>query len=123
MSWKLLGAVQVHDDPTTPGVASEAARAAIHSGMEGLDLASSARDSQGSGTCGAANDAKEGDVRMKKLTRTYLLIEVEHSKDIPEMTDLFANRISTHSHVEAVTATLLDSKTAFWMAVAQKDGV
>lgn len=106
------------------GVVVNFAGATVHRRMEAVGLAQSPRDSQRPGTLESAGTPEESNGKeVKKLTRTYLLIEVEHSKDIPEMTDLFANRISTHSHVEAVTATLLDSKTAYWMAYAQKEGI
>lgn len=114
----------MNDDRKLPSVVIDFAGATVHRRMETVGLAQSPRDSQRPGTLESAGTPEESNGKeVKKLTRTYLLIEVEHSKDIPEMTDLFANRISTHSHVEAVTSTLLDSKTAYWMAYAQKEGI
>jgi hypothetical protein len=39
---------------------------------------------------------------------TYILLKIEHSAPIPELTDLAAGRVYTMNHVEDVTATLLD---------------
>lgn len=111
------------DDPRSSGVAAEAARAALYAGLAGMDMAPGTRDSQGSGALRAANDAKEGDGKMNKLMRSYVLLEIEHSKTIPDITDIVAGRVYTLDKVENTTATLLDSKTAYWMAVAQKEGV
>ena len=57
---------------------------------------------------------------MKPIQRTYVLLEIEHTKDVPDITDKVAGRVYTLDNVQNTTATLLDSKTAYWMAAAQK---
>ena len=49
---------------------------------------------------------------MTPTTRTYLLIEVEHKKDVADLTDKVAGRAYTLAGVENVTARLLDPKDA-----------
>ena len=59
---------------------------------------------------------------MKPTTRTYVLLEVERSKDIPELTDKVAGRAYTIPGVENTAAILLDSREAYELAKAQRDG-
>jgi len=59
---------------------------------------------------------------MKKTTRTYLLLEVERSKDIPDLTDRAAGRVYSMDGIEGATAILLDSREAYELAKAQRDG-
>lgn len=42
------------------------------------------------------------------MLTTYILLKVEHSKPIPELTDLAAGRIYTMDKVEDVTAMLVN---------------
>jgi len=58
---------------------------------------------------------------MKQTKRTYLLLEIEASKDIPELTDKAAGRVYCMSGVEGATAILLDSREAYVLAAAQRD--
>ncbi|MDM0041860.1 hypothetical protein QTI05_22660 [Variovorax sp. J22R193] len=57
---------------------------------------------------------------MKPIKRSYCLVEIEHSKDLPDLTDKVAGRIYTADGVEGATAILLDSKTAYRLAEAQR---
>ena len=59
---------------------------------------------------------------MKQTTRTYLLVEVERSKDIADLADKAAGRVYSMPGVENATAILLDSRQAYELAVAQRDG-
>lgn len=56
---------------------------------------------------------------MKPTTKTYLLVEVERSKDIEDLTDKVAGRAYTLDGVEGATALLLDTSEAFKLARAQ----
>lgn len=58
---------------------------------------------------------------MKPPIRTYLLVEVEHKKDVPDLTDKAAGRLWTVPGVEGATAILLDSHEAYVLASAQMD--
>ena len=58
---------------------------------------------------------------MKPTQRTYLLVEVEHAKDVSDLTDKVAGRAYTLSGVEGATAILLDSKDAYWLAKSQME--
>jgi hypothetical protein len=58
---------------------------------------------------------------MNQPTRTYLLLEVQCSKEIPELTDKAAGRVYTMSGIEGATAILLDSQQAFKLASAQME--
>jgi hypothetical protein len=58
---------------------------------------------------------------MKPIQRTYLLVEVEHAKDVSDLTDKVAGRAYTLSGVDGATAILLTSKEAYLMAAAQMD--
>lgn len=58
---------------------------------------------------------------MKPLTRTYLLVEVEHKKDVPDLTDKAAGRVYTLAGVDGATAILLDSHKAYLLASAQME--
>lgn len=56
-----------------------------------------------------------------KAKRTYVLLEVEHKKDVPDLTDKVAGRAYTLDNVEGATAILLDSREAYLMASAQME--
>ena len=56
---------------------------------------------------------------MTPTTRTYLLVEVEHKKDVPNLTDKVAGRAYTLPNVDGATAILLDSADAYRLAKAQ----
>lgn len=43
---------------------------------------------------------------------TYVLLKIEHAKPIADLTDHAANRISTMSHVEGVTAVMFRDDAA-----------
>lgn len=58
---------------------------------------------------------------MKPVQRSYVLVEIEHSKDVPDLTDKVAGRIYTADGVEGATAILIDSNTAYRLAEAQRD--
>jgi len=58
---------------------------------------------------------------MKPATRTYLLLEVQCSKEIPDLTDKAAGRVYSMTGVEGATAILLDSHEAFTLASAQME--
>jgi hypothetical protein len=58
---------------------------------------------------------------MKPAQRTYLLIEVEHKKEVPDLTDKVAGRAYTLAGVDGATAILLDSKDAYWLAKSQME--
>jgi len=60
---------------------------------------------------------------MTPTTRTYLLIEVEHKKDVADLTDKVAGRAYTLAGVEGATAILLDSHRAYLLASAQMEKV
>lgn len=55
------------------------------------------------------------------ITRTYLLVEVEHKKDVPDLTDKAAGRVYCMDGVEGATAILLDSHKAYLLASAQME--
>ncbi|MBT2300390.1 hypothetical protein J7E70_07920 [Variovorax paradoxus] len=59
---------------------------------------------------------------MKPRTRTYLLLEIEHSEEIPGLADKAAGRVYTMCGVEGATAILLTTKESFEMARAQVEG-
>jgi hypothetical protein len=56
---------------------------------------------------------------MKPANRVYLLIEVECSKEVPDLTDKAAGRVYPISGVENATAILLSSADAYRLAKAQ----
>ena len=56
---------------------------------------------------------------VKKTTKTYLLVEVERSKDVPDLTDHVAGRAYTIPGVENATAVLLSTHEAYKLARAQ----
>ena len=60
---------------------------------------------------------------MKALTRTYVLVEVEHKKDVPDLADRVAGRVYPIDGLEGnrATAILLTSKEAYLMAAAQME--
>ena len=55
------------------------------------------------------------------ISRVYLLVEVEHSKEVPDLTDKVAGRAYTLAGVEGATAILLDSHRAYLLASAQME--
>lgn len=59
---------------------------------------------------------------MKQTTRTYVLLEVERYKDIPDLASKAAGRVYSMPGVENATAILLDSREAYELAKAQRDG-
>lgn len=60
---------------------------------------------------------------MKPLTRTYVLVEVEHKKDMPNLADRVAGRVYPIDGLEGkrATAILLDSREAYKLAAAQME--
>ena len=54
--------------------------------------------------------------------RIYILLEVECSKEVPDLTDKAAGRVYTLPGVEGATALLLDGKESFKLAQAQVEG-
>lgn len=58
---------------------------------------------------------------MKQSTRIYLLVEVECSKEVPDLADKAAGRAYTIPGVENTTAILLDSHKAYLLASAQME--
>lgn len=58
---------------------------------------------------------------MKPAKRVYLLIEVECSKEVPDLTDKAAGRAYTIPGVENTSAILLSSADAYRLAKAQVD--
>jgi hypothetical protein len=55
----------------------------------------------------------------RQITRTYLLVEVERSKDIDHLEDKAAGRVRTMEGVENATAIRLSTHEAFQLAKAQ----
>ena len=60
---------------------------------------------------------------MKPAKRVYLLIEVECSKEVPDLTDKAAGRTYSIPGVENTSAILLDSRQAYLLASAQMEKV
>jgi len=58
---------------------------------------------------------------MKPATRVYLLVEVECSKEVPDLKDKAAGRIYSMPGVEGATAMLLDTPESFKLAQAQME--
>ena len=60
---------------------------------------------------------------MKPLTRSYVLVEVEHKKDMPDLADRVAGRVYPIDGLEGnrATAILLTSHEAYLLAAAQMD--
>jgi len=58
---------------------------------------------------------------MKPGTRVYLLLEVECSKEVPDLKDRVAGRAYTLPGVEGATAMLLDTPESFKLAQAQME--
>lgn len=46
---------------------------------------------------------------------TYILLRVEHSKPIPDLTDIAAGRLYTYNNVENVTAQAVTAEAAHSM--------
>jgi hypothetical protein len=51
-----------------------------------------------------------GEKKMKTKSKALILLEVELSKDVPNLTDLIASRIYILDGVEDVTASVLQEK-------------
>lgn len=60
---------------------------------------------------------------MKPLTRSYVLVEVEHKKDISDLADRVAGRVYPIDGLEGnrATAILLTSHEAYLLASAQME--
>jgi len=59
---------------------------------------------------------------VKPTTRKYILVEVECSKEVPDLADKVAGRAWPMPGVEGATAILLDSREAYELAKTQRDG-
>lgn len=58
---------------------------------------------------------------MKPVTRSYILLELSCSKEVPDLTDKVAGRCYTLDGVENTSALMLDSDEAFRLAQVQKE--
>lgn len=59
---------------------------------------------------------------MKPAQRTYLLVEVEHKKEVPDLTDKAAGRVYVIPGVENAAAMLLTTAEAYKLAQAEMEG-
>ena len=46
------------------------------------------------------------------MITTYVLLKIEHSKPIPDLTDIAAGRLYTYNNVENVTAQVVTAEAA-----------
>ena len=58
---------------------------------------------------------------MKPANRVYLLLEVECSKEVPDLADKASGRVWPMPGVEGATAMLLDTPESYKLAQAQME--
>lgn len=92
----------------------------VHVQLETLRVATGERPGDGPGVVGASPVAGRGNAA--KAVRTYLLVEVVHTKPISDLADVVAGRVWTLDGVQSSTATLV-SQNAGWAALQHDRGL
>ncbi len=109
----------MHDSGWPLAAPSWAAGTPVHDQLESVCVATGPRPGDGPGVVGASSIVGRGNAA--KATRTYLLVEVCHTKPLGNLADVVAGRVWTLDGVQSSTASVV-SQNAGWAALQHDRG-